>query len=207
MSTTTYIEGLGLGASLIIAIGAQNAFVLRQGLQRRYVFVTAAFCSMCDAVLILFGVNGLGAIIQQAPALLAIATWGGVAFLLFYGLRSFRSAFRPDSLNADPTSLSEGTTVRATLLALLGFSLLNPHVYLDTVILLGGIGAGHPATERLSFILGASTASLLWFFGLAYGATLLAPAFRRPATWRVLDTLVGCVMWIIAAGLVRGSLG
>ena len=207
MSITPYLEGLGLGASLIIAIGAQNAFVLRQGLKRQHVLLTALFCTLCDATLITLGVAGLGAAITSVPALFTAATWGGAAFLFLYGLRSFRSAFRAGMLDADAANGQATSSARRTVLALLGFSLLNPHVYLDTVILLGSVGARHPAIERPSFVLGASTASLLWFFGLAYGAALLAPLFRKPTTWRALDLLVGCVMWIIAAGLVRSALG
>lgn len=203
MSAGPYLEGLSLGAGLIIAIGAQNAFVLRQGLRRRHTFVTAALCTLCDVVLISLGVAGLGALIAGRPALLTAATWGGAAFLFFYGLRSFRSALRPGSLEAAVDGADTG--LRATVLAVLAFSLLNPHVYLDTVILLGGIGARHPAPERPVFVAGACTASLLWFFGLAYGSGLLAPLFRRPSTWRALDGLVGCIMWAIALGLVRSA--
>jgi L-lysine exporter family protein LysE/ArgO len=203
LSAAPYFEGLGLGAGLIVAIGAQNAFVLRQGLRRRHTFVTAALCALCDAMLISLGVAGLGAVIAGRPGLLAAATWGGAAFLFAYGLRSFRSALRPGALEA----AKEGAEIslRATVLAVLAFSLLNPHVYLDTVILLGGIGARHPAPERPAFVAGACTASILWFFGLAYGSGVLAPLFRRPSTWRALDALVGCVMWAIAAGLVRSA--
>lgn len=207
MSITPYLKGLGLGASLIIAIGAQNAFVLRQGLRRQHVLLTALFCTLCDATLITLGVAGLGAAITSVLALLTAATWGGAAFLFLYGLRSFRAAIRAGTLDTDTASTPAAHSARGTVLALLGFSLLNPHVYLDTVILLGSVGASHPAIERPSFVLGAITASLLWFFGLAYGAALLAPLFRKPITWRALDLLVGCVMWVIAAGLVRSALG
>ena len=206
MTIAPYIEGLGLGATLIIAIGAQNAFVLRQGLRSQHVFITALICALCDALLISLGVAGLGVVISEMPVLLSVATWGGVAFLFGYGLRSFASAFKASALDAESGSEQAGTTIRSTVLTVLAFSLLNPHVYLDTVILLGGIGARHPIDERLGFVLGASTASVLWFFGLAYGAALIAPLFLRPITWRVLDTLVGCVMWLIAAGLIRAGL-
>jgi L-lysine exporter family protein LysE/ArgO len=202
MHIATYLEGFGLGATLIIAIGAQNAFVLRQGLLRQHVFITALICFLCDVTLITLGVAGLGAVIEAAPVLLKIMTWGGATFLFIYGLRSFRNAFKPQKLEAENYSDKPATSVRSTVFAVLAFSLLNPHVYLDTVILLGGLGARHPAAERPSFILGATTASLIWFFGLAYGASLLTPLFRKPVTWRVLDVLIGCVMWLIAARLV-----
>jgi L-lysine exporter family protein LysE/ArgO len=202
MHGSAYLEGFGLGATLIIAIGAQNAFVLRQGLLRKHVFITALICFLCDVTLITLGVAGLGAVIEAAPVLLKIMTWGGATFLFIYGLRSFRNALKPQKLVTEDYGDKTGTSVRATVLAVLAFSLLNPHVYLDTVILLGGLGARHPAAERPSFIVGATTASLIWFFGLAYGATLLTPLFRKPVTWRVLDVLIGCVMWLIAARLV-----
>lgn len=202
MHPGSYLEGFGLGATLIIAIGPQNAFVLRQGLLRRYVFATALICSLCDAALITLGVAGVGAVIQAAPFFVKLMTWAGAIFLFVYGLRSFRRALRPQSLEAESQLAQKPGTLRATVLAVLAFSLLNPHVYLDTVILLGGLGARHPAAERLSFILGAASASVLWFFGLAYGAAMLTPLFRQPVTWRVLDLLIGVVMWTIAARLL-----
>lgn len=203
-SPTTFIQGFGLGAGLIVAIGAQNAFVLRQGLKRQYVFVTASICTLCDAILIALGVGGLGAIIASTPLLTAIATWGGVAFLLFYGFRSFRSALSAGKLEAS-TSSEHVTTLRNTILAVMAFSLLNPHVYLDTVVLVGSIGAHYPGNERVAFALGAMSASLTWFFGLAYGAAWLAPLFRHPLTWKILDCLIGCIMWTIAISLIRSA--
>ncbi|HEY2981907.1 MAG TPA: LysE/ArgO family amino acid transporter [Anaerolineales bacterium] len=202
MSASAFLEGLSLGASLIIAIGAQNAFVLRQGLLRRHVLITALICILCDVALISLGVAGLGVLIESTPALLTIMTWGGAAFLFFYGLRSFQNALKHQSLQAEPASDDQVASVRGTVLAVLAFSLLNPHVYIDTVILLGGLGARHPAAERLSFVLGAWSASTLWFFGLAYGARFLTPLFQKPLTWRILDVLIGCVMWMIAIRLI-----
>jgi L-lysine exporter family protein LysE/ArgO len=200
VSLPVFLEGMGLGAGLIIAIGAQNAFVLRQGLLRQHVFFTALICTLCDVLLITLGVAGLGAVVERAPLLLTVTTWGGAAFLFLYGVRSFRNAFKRETLEAQ--GQPGATSLRQTGLAVLAFSLLNPHVYLDTVVLLGGIGARHPAADRASFVAGASSASLLWFFGLAYGAALLIPLFRRPVTWRVLDLVIGCVMWLIAARLI-----
>jgi L-lysine exporter family protein LysE/ArgO len=146
------------------------------------------------------GVAGLGTVIAQSATLTAVATWSGVLFLFFYGLRSFRSAFRPGVLDAEQSEWAGGT-LRATVAAVLGVSLLNPHVYLDTVVLVGSVGARYGGAERVAFAVGAALASLSWFFSLAYGAAWLAPLFRRPLAWRVLDLGVGCVMWLIAASL------
>lgn len=176
------LQGFGLGAGLIIAIGAQNAFVLRQGLKRQYLFVTAGISTLCDAILILLGVGGLGALIASVPALTVIATWGGALFLLFFGLRSFRSAVGTSSLDTGKAS-AQPMRPGSTILAVLAFSLLNPHVYLDTVVLVGSVGAHYHANERVPFALGAILASCTWFFGLAYGSAWLAPLFRRPLAW------------------------
>jgi L-lysine exporter family protein LysE/ArgO len=202
---TILLQGFGLGASLIIAIGAQNAFVLRQGLRRSHVFITACICTLCDAVLITLGVAGLGALIAANPVLTQVATWGGALFLLYYGFRSFRSALKTNKLDTTPTDSKPGR-IRDTVVTVLALSLLNPHVYLDTVVLVGSIGAHYPENERAYFALGAISASLVWFFGLAYGAAWLAPLFRRPIAWRVLDALVGCVMWGIAGTLIWSAL-
>jgi L-lysine exporter family protein LysE/ArgO len=201
----TTVQGFGLGAGLIIAIGAQNAFVLRQGLKRHHVFATASLCTLCDATLIALGLGGLGAIISGSPTLVAVATWGGAAFLLYYGLRSFRSARTPSALDTE-SGPERPVDLRDTATAALAFSLLNPHAYLDTVVLVGGLGTRYPADERMWFALGAILASATWFFGLAYGAAWLAPLFRRSSTWRILDGLVGCVMWSIAASLMWSAI-
>ncbi len=200
-SLTPLLQGLGLGAGLIIAIGAQNAYVLRQGLQRQYVFATALVCTLCDMALITFGVGGIGLVFAQSLLLTTIATWGGAAFLLLYGLRSFRAAATTASLNSE-TGAKATVTLKSVIITALGFSLLNPHVYLDTVVLVGSIGGRYPSNERVAFASGAMLASLLWFFSLAYGAAWLAPLFQRPVAWRILDTVIGCVMWTIAASLV-----
>jgi L-lysine exporter family protein LysE/ArgO len=199
------LQGFALGASLIIAIGAQNAFVLRQGLKRVHVFLSASVCTLCDMALIALGVAGLGTLISTNPILTQIATWGGAAFLLYYGLRSFRSALKTNKLEAE-SALGQPVRVRDTLVTLLAISLLNPHVYLDTVVLVGSIGAHYPGNQRIYFALGAMSASLVWFFSLAYGAVWLAPLFRRPMAWRILDALVGCVMWSIAGTLIWSAL-
>ena len=197
------LEGFGLDASLIIAIGAQNAFVLRQGLKRRHVFLSAAFCSLSDLLLISAGVFGLGALLRKAVWFLTVMTWGGAAFLAWYGAKAALRALKPETLEAGKEGALPIAAVVATLAA---FTFLNPHVYLDTVLLLGGLGARHPAAEQPWFVLGASLASVAWFFGLAYGARLLAPLFKRPVTWRVLDALIATVMFLLAGGLVAGGL-
>lgn len=192
-----------MGAGLIIAIGAQNAFVLRQGLRRQHAFTAALVCFVCDAALIALGVAGFGQVVSSTPVLTALAAWGGAAFLFVYGLRAFRSASRAQGLEVTAgEALSRSNVVLATL----AVSLLNPHVYLDTVVLLGGIGGQFVGSARTMFGLGAATASAVWFFGLASGAARLAPLFRRPLAWRVLDALIGVVMWSIAASLVHGAL-
>jgi L-lysine exporter family protein LysE/ArgO len=193
-------KGFGLGASLIIAIGAQNAFVLRQGLAKDRVFLVAGLCFLCDAVLIALGTGGFAGLITARPALVAVAAWGGALFLLAYGGRALHSAVRPGRLEA------AGRTGPATAWAIAGttlaVSLLNPHVYLDTVILVGSLAAQYPGDERAAFALGAIGASFVWFYGLGYGAGRLAPLFAKPAAWRVLDLAIALVMWSIAAALI-----
>jgi len=198
-----FLQGLGLGAGLIIAIGAQNAFVLRQGLRRQHVFATALVCALCDAALIALGVAGFGSVVAGNSVLTAFAAWGGAVFLFAYGLRAFWAALKPQGLEA---GAGEALSKRDAVLTTLAVSLLNPHVYLDTVVLLGGIGAQFAGSARAAFGLGAVTASGVWFFSLAYGAARLEALFRHPRAWRVLDLLIGTVMWSIAASLVRGAL-
>jgi L-lysine exporter family protein LysE/ArgO len=198
----SFFEGLGTGAGLIVAIGAQNAFVLKQGILRRHLFITAALCSLIDIILISAGVLGLGSFISRIPLLLILATISGSVFLISYGIRSFWAAWKPKTLDDEAQSGNPGT-LKGTILTLLAFSLLNPHVYLDTVLLLGSIGARHPLTQRISFIAGACTASVLWFFGLSYGSAVLTPLFRKKITWRILDLLIGCVMLLIAVQLIQ----
>lgn len=208
MTLAAFLAGAGLGASLIIAIGAQNAFVLRQGLLRRFALPVAAVCVAVDWTLIAAGAVGFGALVERVPAVTSIAAWGGAAFLAIYGALAFRSALRPGSLHAEEPAAGRGAaTLRAALLTTLAVSLLNPHVYLDTVVLLGSVASQYPAPERLAFVLGAGAASTVWFVGLAMGARLLAPVFEREAAWRVLDVVIGCIMWWIAAGLALGQIG
>ncbi len=189
--------GFGLGLSLILAIGAQNAFVLRQGLRRAHVLAVVLTCAISDAILIAAGVAGFGTLAEAAPWLEPVMRYGGAAFLFVYGARAFRAAV------AGGAALQAGEgaqSLRAALLTCLALTWLNPHVYLDTVVLLGSISAQYDA--KLAFALGAMTASFVFFFSLGFGARLLAPLFARPAAWRVLDAGVGVVMWAIAVKLV-----
>ncbi len=200
-------SGVGLGASLIIAIGAQNALVLKRGITRDHVLAVVVVCVVCDWALIAAGAAGFGALVSAFPAATSFAAWGGALFLAVYGAMSFRAAVRPGSLangrTASPASLS---TAGAAVAATLAVSLLNPHVYLDTVVLLGGIAAQYQGADRWWFVVGAGGASLAWFSALGFGARFLAPVFEKPGTWRILDVIIGVVMWWIALGLVMGQL-
>jgi L-lysine exporter family protein LysE/ArgO len=193
------LSGFALGGSLIVAIGAQNAFILRQGLLRRHVLLLCLICALSDALLIAAGVGGMGALVSQSRTLVLAVTLGGAVFLGSYAALAFRRAARPDVM---VTGGSEGLSLKAAVLTCLAFTFLNPHVYLDTVLLLGSLSAGFKGSERLAYGAGAAIASFVWFFGLGYGARLLAPMFARPAAWRVLDGLIGLVMSALALGLV-----
>lgn len=193
------IDGFLLGASLIIAIGAQNSFVLRQGLKGEYVFAVCLICSASDALLIAAGVAGLGRIVSQSQDLLVAVTAAGAIFLIVYGARAFIRAARPGTMQA--ASESAGG-LSAAIAACLAFTFLNPHVYIDTVLLLGSLSGRYADAARFAFGLGAVTASFAWFFALGYGARIAAPLFARPRAWRVLDIGIGLVMWWIAARLV-----
>jgi L-lysine exporter family protein LysE/ArgO len=199
---TPLLEGFGTSAGLIIAIGAQNAFVLKQGILKNHVFVTATLCFILDAVLITLGIAGFGKILTSNAILLSCARWGGAAFLLYYGFRSFRSVLRSGSLTIDIDSRKPN--LQETLVSIFALTLLNPHVYLDTVILVGSIGSQFQGSERLFFTFGAIAASFVWFFGMGYGARYLAPFFKKPTAWKILDFMIGCVMTLIALTLLFG---
>ena len=203
-----YLAGLALSAGLIIAIGAQNAHVLRQGLKREFVFLVAALCSTTDILLISLGVMGFGTLIGTFPLFTRIAAWTGAVFLFFYGFLSFKSARKARSMQVEENSksVSPRQTLKSVILFTLAVSLLNPHVYLDTVVLIGGIAAQYPVSDRLFFAMGAGTASIVWFFSLAYGARFLAPLFRKPIAWRILDLVIGFIMWGIAISLIWGEI-
>lgn len=197
---TPLLTGFATGGSLIVAIGAQNAFVIKQGLLRRHLFLTAGLCSLIDATLIAFGVLGFGQIISDYPSIIELSKYFAVAFLLFYGAISLRSAFANKALESAQDNILP--TIKGTILMLLAFSLLNPHVYLDTVILLGSIASQHPEHEQLYFALGAISASFAWFFSITYGSRLLSPLLRKPGTWKVIDGAVALIMWGIAIALL-----
>ena len=191
------LDGFLLGGGLIIAIGAQNAFVLRQGLKRQFVFIVCLICALSDALLITAGVAGLGTLVRQSQTALTLVTAGGAIFLFVYGIRAFMRALRPEALEAEGSA----GTLSAAVGASLAFTFLNPHVYLDTVLLLGGLSGRYAGGLRLAYGIGATLASFVWFFALGYGARLLAPLFAKPRAWQVLDVAIGVVMWWIAGRL------
>lgn len=195
------LAGLGLGLSLIVAIGAQNAFVLRQGLRREHVLPIVIICAASDAVLIAAGVAGLGALIERVAWLLVVVRIAGAAFLAWYGIRAAIRAFRPATLDANPAG--EPISLRSAVVTVLALTWLNPHVYLDTVVLLGSIGATH-GDDRWWFAAGAALGSILWFSVLGFGSRLLRPLFARPVSWRILDGAIAVVMLGIAVSLLVG---
>jgi L-lysine exporter family protein LysE/ArgO len=201
MFGSAFTTGFALSATLIIAIGAQNAFVLRQGIRKEHVAPIVAFCAIADLLLIAVGVAGLAGILGDSPTLVALLTIAGSAFLVWYGIGALRRALLPQSLRVaagnEPLSLANAMAQAA------GFTLLNPHVYLDTVLLMGSIGTRQPADVRIWFVGGAACASGVWFTTLGFGARLLAPIFARPRAWQVLDTLVGLTMLFLAVVLIR----
>ncbi len=195
----SYSNGLLVAFGLIMAIGAQNAFVLAQSLRREHHLSTAALCVTCDALLVTAGVFGLAGLLADSPLLLGIARWGGAAFLLWYAAQALRRALGSQSLQHSAAPLPRSR--RAVLLAALAVTLLNPHVYLDTVLLIGSLGAQQAVPG--AYALGAASASLLWFLGLALGAAWLAPWLARPATWRLIDLAVAAMMLAVAVQLLR----
>ena len=198
-SIAAALAGLGFGLSLIVAIGAQNAYVLRQGLRKEHVFVIVAICALSDALLIAVGVAGLGAIIQQLEWLLLLIELIGGGFLCTYGIMAAKRAWKPEVLNTEtggaPVSLKVAV---GTVLAL---TYLNPHVYLDTVLLLGSV-AGTYEQNRWWFATGAMLGSIIWFSTLGFGARLLAPVFKKPTAWRVLDSIIAVVMFTLGMSLL-----
>ena len=194
------LAGLALGGGLIVAIGAQNAFILRQGLARAHVFILCAICTLSDILLIAAGVAGLGSLIATRPDLLFLVRHAGAAFLAAYGLMALRRALHPGILRPAGADMP----LKQAVLTVLAFTFLNPHVYLDTVVLIGALSAQYGAA-RWAFGAGAALASLLWFFSLGYGARLLAPLFARPASWRLLEGMIALVMFWLAARLLTGA--
>jgi L-lysine exporter family protein LysE/ArgO len=199
MSPSVYLTGLMAGLSLIVAIGAQNAFVLRQGLMGKHVFAVSLACSVSDAALIAIGVTSFRQIAVVAPWFLPTMRYGGAAFLIWYGARNLYSALR--STEALAAGDIRASSLRQTLAMCLALTWFNPHVYLDTIMLLGAISTRFPGEER-SFAAGAMTGSFLFFFALGYGAMWLRPIFASPASWRALEALVALTMWTIAFKLI-----
>ena len=199
-----FLQGFALGLGLIVAIGAQNAFVLRQGLRREHVGAVVAFCALMDAALITAGVFGMARALGDRPQLARALALAGAAFLAWYGWKAFQRMRHAGSLQA--AGGGEALSRRAALAQAAAFTLLNPHVYLDTVLLVGSIGAQQPAALRGWFVAGASGASLAWFALLGFGARWLAPLFGRPRAWQVLDRLIGLTMFVLSALLVRHAL-
>ncbi|WP_324690334.1 LysE/ArgO family amino acid transporter [Cobetia sp. D5] len=196
----SFFNGAGVGAGLIIAIGAQNAFVLGQGLKREHQWWVAGLCALCDGVLIIAGVLGLGALMQQSPLLMSIARWGGVAFLLWQALKALgrmRTGGQLTASNALKANLGK------VLAATLAVTLLNPQVYLDTLVMLGAIGAQQPSPQ--SFIVGASLASFGWFFGLVTCAGWLAPRLTSPRAWQVIEAFIATILLWVAWQLGSGA--
>ena len=195
-----WLEGFLLGGGLIVAIGAQNAFILRQGLMRSHVFVLCLVAACIDATLIALGVGGFGTFVQSNAELLFWVTIGGIVFLAVYGMMALLRALRPSVLIAAD---EQQTDLKSALATLLAFTILNPHVYLDTVVLVGGISGQYAGFDRLSFAFGAMMASFVWFFALGYGARWLTPLFAKPVAWRILDGIIAVIMLALAASLFQ----
>jgi len=194
-----FLKGFATSAALIVAIGAQNAFVLRCGLRREHVLAVVLVCALSDALLITLGVAGLGALVQGHPRALLLARYGGALFLIVYGALAARRALQRESLTAPDAA---PMTLSAAIAACLAFTYLNPHCWLDTVVLLGAIASPLPAPQRAWFGIGATSASFAWFFALGFGARLLRGVFARPIAWKMLDAAIALVMWAIALSLM-----
>jgi L-lysine exporter family protein LysE/ArgO len=200
--TADFWSGLATGMALIVAIGSQNAYVLRQGIRREHVPALVLFCALSDALLIMAGIGGAGVLIRGNALLLEITRYGGALFLLAYGALAARRAWLGSQMVLDQSTT---TTLTTALLACFGFTFLNPHVYLDTVVLLGSIANQRPDPARWVFGAGACVGSLVWFSALGFGARFLAPIFRTTTAWRVLDSAIALTMTVMAAALIWGS--
>ncbi|MBN6529048.1 LysE/ArgO family amino acid transporter [Acinetobacter pittii] len=197
-SLSIFFKGFGIGSGLIVAIGAQNAFVLKQGLKQQYVFWLCLICALSDSILIACGVLGFAEIMTASPILITVAKYLGATFLLVYGAKAFYAAFKTtQSMDLDS---SQKQTLTQALVTCLAFTWLNPHVYLDTIVLIGSVAT--QLEDKVSFALGSIFASWIFFFSLGYGARLLKPLFTNPKAWKILDFIIGCVMWSIAITLL-----
>lgn len=191
-----YFEGVLLSAGLIIAIGAQNAYVLKQGIQNNHVFAVATVCFLCDFILMSLGILGVGTFVAKNQLLQLLLAGGGMLYILWFALQSFLSIRHTQSMELK--GAESAGTVKVAIVGALAITLLNPHVYLDTVVIIGGIAGTLEAEHKLIFLIGVLTSSAIWFYGLAYGARKLAPLFRKPITWQVLNFLIGSMMLFIA---------
>ncbi|MEI2603929.1 arginine exporter ArgO [Erwinia aphidicola] len=201
---SVFLQGVAMGAALILPLGPQNAFVMNQGVRRQYHLMTAALCTLSDIVLICGGIFGGSALLNQSPLMLNLVTWGGVAFLLWYGFGALRTAFSGDVDLASAKALKQGRwRIVATMMAV---TWLNPHVYIDTFVVLGSLGGQLPEEARRWFALGSASASVLWFFGLALLASWLSPLLNTRRAQRIINLLVGLVMWAIALKLALQAL-
>ncbi|MFG0587631.1 LysE/ArgO family amino acid transporter [Acinetobacter sp. YQ_14] len=196
---SAFVYGLGIGFSLILAIGAQNAFVLKQGLKQQYVFWVCFICALSDSILIYFGVTGFSKVIANFPLLLTVSKYFGAAFLFFYGLRNFYSAIK-NSSSLNPSDIEKDSLLKIIGICL-AFTWLNPHVYLDAIILIGSISVQF-SDQLYQFAAGTILASWIFFFSVGYGAKMLLPLFKRATSWKILDVLIGITMWAIATMLI-----
>lgn len=196
------LKGFGTSGGLIIGIGAQNAFVIRQGLKQQHLLLTALICSIIDSILIMLGVIGFDQLISAYPIFVDVTKYFAVVFLFLYGTLTLKSAFKTKMMEVGSNN-EVLPAVSKTVLALLALSLLNPHVYLDTVMLLGSIANQHPAETQIYFALGAIAASFTWFFGITYGARMLAPLLRKQHAWKVVDVMTTITMWAMAIALLK----
>lgn len=196
---SAFVYGLGIGFSLILAIGAQNAFVLKQGLKQQYVFWVCFICALSDSILIYFGVTGFSKVIANFPLLLTVSKYFGAAFLFLYGLRNFYSALKSTS-SLNPSDIEKDSLLKIIGMCL-AFTWLNPHVYLDAIILIGSISVQF-SDQLYLFAAGTILASWIFFFSVGYGAKMLLPLFKKAASWKILDVLIGVTMWTIATMLI-----
>lgn len=202
MSSTAFVHGFTSTALLIMAIGAQNAFVLRQGLRREHVLPVVLFCAVSDAVLLQAGIWGMGGVLAARPEWAQLMRWAGAIFLVAYALQAASRVFKPSHLLVSVNGA--GASLRATLVTLGALTWLNPHVYLDTVVLLGTMASPYPTWGRATFAAGGSLASALWFLGLGFGSRWLAPLFASPGAWRVLDGATAATMLVLAGVMAWG---
>ena len=198
--SSVFLQGFALGGGLIVAIGSQNAYVLKQGLKREYVLIICLLCALSDALLITLGVSGTGTLVADSEVLLTLVRLGGALFLVGYGIRAAKAAFKGEYLEVDQSG--GASSLKSVVLTTLAFTYLNPHVYLDTVVLLGSIAGQFDLAGRVAFGSGAVSASFVWFFALGYGARWLAPLFRRKVAWQFLDGFIALIMFSLALSLL-----